>query len=381
VLPDYSEGFSGTSSIRSCSEQLTKEIMLTGAMAAELVLGKDRLPRRIQPLAVSQIEFFPDKDKTLKPIQRIGQDEIDLDIPTFFMVQLDQDLLEPYSASPLEPAIKPTIFTEDFMNDVHRIVKKVIHPRQKVRIDEEKFRKYLTPEAQNNAEKAREEMASLVSQIEAQINGLRPEDALVYFDTLGFEVENASNAGLSQEYEVISNIANARLASGSKTMGTVLGFQSGSSNIASVETMLFMKAANGAVRSKLNEMYSRIFTLAVRLFGVDCYVEFKYDPIDLRPDNELFAFKQTKQMMVLEQLSLGMITDEEACIAITGHLPPAGAQKLSGTMFKSSNAEGSQIQKPSNDGSTLNQNLNSDQPSTGRGQNRKAGVVSLRGEA
>jgi hypothetical protein len=350
-------------------------------MAAELVLGKDRLPRRIQPLAVSQIEFFPDKDKTLKPIQRIGQDEIDLDIPTFFMVQLDQDLLEPYSASPLEPAIKPTIFTEDFMNDVHRIVKKVIHPRQKVRIDEEKFRKYLTPEAQNNAEKAREEMASLVSQIEAQINGLRPEDALVYFDTLGFEVENASNAGLSQEYEVISNIANARLASGSKTMGTVLGFQSGSSNIASVETMLFMKAANGAVRSKLNEMYSRIFTLAVRLFGVDCYVEFKYDPIDLRPDNELFAFKQTKQMMVLEQLSLGMITDEEACIALTGHLPPAGAQKLSGTMFKSNNGEGSQIQKPSNDGSTLNQNLNSDQPSTGRGQNRKAGVVSLRGEA
>ena len=38
--------------------------------------------------------------------------------------------------------------------------------------------------------------------------------------------------------------------------------------------------------------------------------------------------------MVLEQLSLGLISDEEACLRLTGKLPPAGYKPLSGTFFK-----------------------------------------------
>lgn len=379
VLPDYSEGFSGTTSIRSCSEQLAREMILYGGMSAELVLGKDRLPRHIRPISITQIELYPDQNKTVRPVQRIGQDEVNLDIPTFFMQFLDQDLLEAYSESPFESSMKPAILVEDFLQDIHRIVKKVVHPRQKVTIDEEKFRRYLSPEAQNDPVKAREEMATLVGQIESQVNNLRPEDALVFFDMLGFSVENSGTTGLSEEYKTISEIANARMASGAKTMGTVMGFQSGSSNIASVETMLFMKAATGAVKAKLDEMYSRIFTLAVRLFGNDCYVTFEYEPIDLRPERELEAFKQTHQMRIMEQLSCGMITDEQACLALTGHLPPPGAPVLSGTMFKL-NTKGSDIQEPSNSGSTLNQNLNPDTPSVGRGQNRRAGQFQVVGE-
>lgn len=377
LLPDYSEGFSGSSSIRSTSEQLGKEIIMYGACSAELVLGKDLLPRRIQPISVPQLVFYADKDKTLRPVQKVGNDDIDLDIPTFFYESLDQDLLDTYSRSPLETAIQAVLMIESFMVDLRRVISKVIHPRQRVVIDEEKFRKYLSPEAQVNPEKAQEEMSALISQIEAQVNNLKPEDALVYFDSLGFSVENSSNSGLATEYETISDMANARLASGSKVMGTVLGFQSNSSNIASVETMLFMKSATGAIKNKLDEMYSRIFTLAVRLFGMDCYVEFRYEPIDLRPDAEMEAFKQTKQMRILEQLSLGMISDEEASIALTGHLPRPGAPKLSGTMFKQSGG-GAAIENPSNNGSTLNQNLAPETPSTGRGQNRRAGVVSLK---
>jgi len=371
LIPDYSEGYSGSSSIRSTSEQLAKEIVMYGAMCGELVLGKDLLPRRIQPLSVTQIQFFPDKDKTLKPKQVIGDDEVDLDIPTFFYESLDQDLLDTYSSSPLETAVQAVLFQESFVNDVRRVLSRAIQPRQLVKIDEEKFRKYLSPEAQVSPDKAREEMNSLISQIESQVNGLRPEDALVYFDSLGFEVENPSNGGLAQEYETITDMANARLASGTKALGTVLGFQSGSSNIASVETMLFQKSATGAVKAKLDEFYSRAFTLAVRLFGLDCYVEFRYAGIDLRPDAELEAFHQTKQMRILEQLSLGMITDEEASIALTGHLPPPGAQVLSGTMFRHGGEVASSIKSPTNSGSTLNQNLNPDTPTTGRGQNRR----------
>src|SRR5574340_908116 len=125
--------------------------------------------------------------------------------------------------------------------------------------------------------------------------------------------------------------------------------------------MLFMKSATGAVKDKLDQFYSRMFTLALRLFGLDVVVKFRYADLDLRPEADLAAFRQTQQQMTLELLSLGLITDEEASLKLTGKLPPAGYKPLAGTMFKAAQppvAAGSQPTEPTNSGSTLNQNLN-----------------------
>jgi hypothetical protein len=379
TLTAYDDGFSSIMSMKSLSESLARELMMYGAMSGELVLDKSLQPRYIQPISVTTIKFYPDlkgQSRGMRPVQDVGGDEIDLDTPCFQYLSLDQDLLDPYAWSPIESALKPVIFKEDFARDIHRIIKRVIHPRQLISIDEEKFRKWgLSAEAQADPNKAAEELNAVISEIESKVNGLAPEDALVFLDSIGFTVDNPSNSGLASEYSVLQEIGNSRLSTGAKVMGTILGFQSGSSNIASAETMLFMKSADGAVRQKLNQFYSRMFTLALRIMGMDVYVDFQYDPIDLRPDNELLAFKQTKQMMVLEQLSLGLITDEEASLALTGKLPPPGFKPLSGTMFHKGAAPQDQANLyggSSNDGSTLNKNLKSDAPATGRGQNKKA---------
>lgn len=385
TLTAYDDGYSSIMSLKSVSEALARELIMYGALSGELVLDKSLQPRCIQPISVTTIKFKPDMKGAAKgvyPVQVVSGEEINLDTPCFQYIALDQDLLEAYSMSPIESAIKAVIFKEDFAKDIHRIIKKVIHPRQKISIDEEKFRKWgLSAEAQNDPEKAALELNAVISEIESKINGLAPEDALVFLDSIGFEVENPSNAGLSSEYKTIQDIGNSRLSAGAKVMGTVLGFQSGSSNIASAETMLFMKSADGAVRATLNQFYSRIFTLALRIMGQDVYVKFEYEPIDLRPENELLAFKQTKQMMILEQLSYGLITDEEASLALTGKLPPPGYKPLSGTMFLQKGAAGpadpntdpssGNYGGSSNDGSAMNKNLKSDQPDTARGQNKK----------
>ncbi len=370
VLNDYSDGFSGTWSMQSVSESLAKEILLYGSCAAELVLGKDRLPRRIMPISVTNIEFWPD-GKILKPVQLVGGEKIDLDTPAFAMVALDQDLLEPYSASPLEPALRQVIMSEDFLNDLWRALKRVVHPRVKVTIDEQKFIDSLPSDALHDENKLREYQNALLSDLESKINSLDPQDALIYFDSITMELENNGNISYGAELKEITDIINARLATGSKTLPALLG-RANSSNIASTESMIFVKNA-GVIKRKLEEIYSRMLTLAVRLFGFDVSVQFKYAAIDLRPENEVLAFKQTQQMIILEQLSLGLISDEEACLTLTGHLPPKGFKPLSGTMFKSgSGAGGSNLYNgQSNDGSTLNQNLKSDQPATARGQNTK----------
>lgn len=376
MLNDYSDGFSGTLSLRSISESMLKELMTYGAMSCELVLDKGRLPKRIQPISTTQIEFIPDKG-LLRPVQKLSGAEINLDIPTFFMTQLDQELLEPYASSPLEPAIQPVLFSQDFMNDLRRIVKRAVHPRLDVTINEEKFRKNMPDEIAHDAKAMNAYMDDFINTLESQINGLRPEEALVKFDLIGIEYLNNGNSSLSDEWKTLQAIADSKLATGGKTLPAILGHGSGSSNIASTETLLFLKNAAGAGQYKLNEIFSRVFTLAVRLFGMDVVVDFKYDPIELRPDNELESFRAQKQSRVLELLSLGMITDDEASISLNGRLPHAGAPVLSGTNFMSKKV-GAEAENPdgeSNGGSTANQKMGSDQPKDTRGGNKKASPV------
>lgn len=134
------------------------------------------------------------------------------------------------------------------------------------------------------------------------------------------------------------------MASAGKTLPSILGHGGGTQNVASAEAMLFMKSCAGAVQEKLNDLYSRALTLALRLFGLDVYVEFKYAPIDLRPENELEAFRAMKQSRVLELLSLGFYPDDEASILLTGNITPAGFKPLSGTNFRSPGAAAADVE-------------------------------------
>jgi hypothetical protein len=381
VLNDYTIGYDDSMSIRSLSEAWAKELMFYGGMGGELVLNKAMLPDKIQPVSVSQIKLYPSSDgRKVAPQQEIGGEKINLDIPTFFMVTLDQDLRDAYSQSPIESSLQAVLFSVDFLNDIRRIVKKTLHPRTLVTIDEEKFRKNIPDEIKFDQNQVAAYMNQLISDLESKINGLNPEDAMVFFDAIGIEVADHGNTNLSNEYKVIQEIADGKMASGAKVLPTVLGKSNGTSNVASAEVLVFMKYVEGSVWGKLNEMFSKIFTLAVRLFGHDVVVEFSFNAIDLRPESELESFKALKQSRVLDLLSLGFISDAEASIQLTGHLPSSDFKPLSGTMFRSQAGTtapaGDGYNGASNNGSTMNQNLKSDAPSGGaRGQNKKAAEV------
>lgn len=383
IMNDYTLGFDDSMSLRSVCESWVGELMNYGAVAGELVLNKARLPDKIQPISVSTIEFYPSSDgKRVTPKQRIAGESIDLNQPTFFWCALDQDLLSAYPDSPLESAMQPTLFAIDFMNDVRKVIKRAIHPRMVVTIDEDKFRKSIPDAIAGDPEKLVQFRNETIASIQATVNDLSVEDALVVFSSLGIEVTDHGNTNLSNEYKVIQNMADSKMSSATKALPTVLGKQGGTANTASAEVLMYVKYVEGAAWGKINEMLSKMFTLAVRLLGYDVYVEVKLKPIELRPQSELESFFSMRQSRVLDQLSLGLITDEEASMLLTGHLPPPGAPKLSGTMFRpgagtTAQPAGDGYNGASNGGSALNKSRNSDAPTGTKGGNKTAEVVSL----
>lgn len=350
-LGDVSLGYNPVSDLQSLSESLAKELLQYGSMALELALDKQRLPLFINAVSTTKLQF-KEEDGGVYPVQVIGGEEISLDIPTFFYTSLDQDLLTAYSASFIEPAIQAVLADTAFLNDLRKSMQRVIQPRLIATIIEEKVKATASPEISADPIKLGDLYSLLIDNLTDVLNGLQPEDALVSFDNVKYEMLKSEGGGgnIADTLNMVQKLIESKLAAGAKSNPAVLGRDTNGS-AATTSTMLFLKNAN-IVRTKLNTIYSRMLTQAVRLMGQDVYVEFAYAEIDLRPQAELEAFRAMRQSRILEQLSLGFITDEEASIQLTGNLPRQGHVPISGTFFKSG---GLQVTNPNSNTSTMNQ--------------------------
>lgn len=348
-LGDSTLGYNPTTDLESLSESLAKELLLYGSMGLELALDKQRMPLYLNPVSVTKIKYI-EEDGGVYPVQDVGGTITELDIPTFFIVSLDQDLLTPYSSSYFESSIQSVLADAQFLEDLRKSMQRVIQPRLTATIIEDKVKKSVPPDILNDPEKLSSYYTELITSIQTLLTGLNPEDALVSFDSIEYSMmgSDGGSQSIADTLKSVQELIESKLSAGAKTMPAILG-RDGSSSTATTSSMLFLKNAD-IVRRKLNTIYSRALTQAVRLMGEDCYVEFRYADLDLRPQAELQAYRSMEQSRILELLSFGLISDEDAAIQLTGNLPPAGYKPLSGTMFKAGSAT---VDNPNSQTSTM----------------------------
>ena len=364
-LGNVDGSFGTQKGLQSLSEELGLELVLDGAACLEVSLDKARIPASFKSVSIPTLKI-KEEENSFMLVQVIGGQEIDLDLPTIIYVAVDQLQSEVYPSSYVEASIQPILADIDFNNDVRRALKRSVLPRFIATIESEGVKRLCPPDILADPDKYTAYKESLISGVEQAVNSANPEDALVVFDSIKFSYVDGGKDP-STVIERMQKVLNGKLVAGAKALPVMLG-HGASSNASSAEALLYIKQAN-MIRVKLNEIYSRALTLAVRLMGQDCYVEFKYAELDMKPTSELEAFKSMKQSRILELLSLGFITDEEASIQLTGNLPSAGHVPLQGTMFKSSS--GGTIANPASNTSAIDQTLTSSEPKGVKSQNTK----------
>lgn len=339
-LYDYNYGYDDRMTLDGVTETCLREVVMSGACALEMVLDDARLPYRLLPVSCndSQLKWRVGKTKIGKdlnkiiPVQTLRGTEVELDVPTFFYASLDQDPEHAYSSSPLEPAVNTAPFHAEVFEDVRRVVRQTGHSRLHVKLLTEQLRAAAPADVKTDPEKLANWMDSVRTEVESQLESLSPETALVYFDTIQADVL-ASKIGHTADYTPLIETLDGLLSTSLRTPPSVIGKRmGGSQNVSSTESLLFIKTASG-LQPPVAAVLSRALTLAVRLFGFAGYVKVEFSTINLRPEEELEGFKSMAQARILEALSLGFLTDQEAA-EILGYGPRApGAPPLSGTMF------------------------------------------------
>jgi len=340
TLHDYSSGYSDQPSMASLIHQLILELILVGSVGLELVLDNARFPRQLKVFAGDTIIWQSTGKGSRYPAQRPkgvasgGKTLVELNIPTVWVAEISKTADTVYAVPPLSSSIQRLAQYSDLVNDMWRVVKQTGMPRTVVKLDYEKVMASAPPEVRSDPAKVTEYLDSVRAGVEDQLKGLAPEDCLVHFDIAEVSLlrTDGEKADFSELLQNVSGLAATALKASPTQLGLRLG---GSQNVASTEAMLLAKLSK-VVQKPVEEVLSRALTLAVRLLGVDAYVRLELQEPDLRAASELEAFYSLRQNRILEQLSLGRITDDEAQSALGLGSLPEGSEELSGTKFHNS---------------------------------------------
>lgn len=338
-INDYTKGFSYKLSIDGVLECLLKDILVTGSCAMELVVNTEYLPENIIPLPSTELRWY-NKANGVYPqqVNRSGDGPalISLDIPTVFVASAQQDSSQFKATSPLQPALQMLFVFTEFVEDVARVVRSAGHSRLVVRLVVDKILRTVPDNIKEDPDKLASHLESIRTSVSDVVSNLNPEDALVLYDTADEPIA-LKTSGEKADYATLTETLGALLASSLKSMPSVLGLSSAGSsqNAATMESLIYLKIA-AALQTPVQTVMSRLLTLAVRLYTEKhVYAEFVFNPIDLRPENELAAHKATMLNMALGLLSYGLIDDSE--FSVMNNLPFHDKQ-LSGSGFYTATA-------------------------------------------
>lgn len=329
---DYTQGFDYQPSLSTICEQMRFMLLATGSVMAELVFDKNLAPNEIRfsdPQFIFWYEKLPGK---YKPEQRQSGLVIELDIPSFFVAFHHKDPRTIYAYSTFTSAINTIAARQQIANDIYRIMKITGYPRMDVTVLEEVITKNMPADIKKNANDARTWLNARMAEIRSGVENIRPDQALVHWDSATFSMMNEKAAGMAINMDSIITILNGQNQAALKVMGTIIGRGESGVNTASVEARVFSMNCDD-LNKPVAEMLSNVLTLALRVQGFQGYVEAWFPKAEMRSELELEPQLIQRSSRLMQALSLGLISDEEFHIKMFGRPAPANAPTLQGTGF------------------------------------------------
>ncbi|RWN95435.1 MAG: hypothetical protein EOS05_11620 [Mesorhizobium sp.] len=331
---DYTLGFQLKKSMRSIAEELRYMCLLRGGIAAEMIVDKQLLPDRIRNVDLSTIQWYEKKPGEYKPVQKIAgsNDEIPLDIPNFFVSHYRKDPTSIYGTSTFVSSINTIAARQQVINDLYRIMRLTGFPRMAVEVVEEVLTKNAPENIKSDDIKLREWKANRLGEIRSVIEGLRSDQPLIHFDSVQPSIMNDTKPGAGVDITAVIETLNAQNQAALKTMATVIGRGASGVNTGSVEARIAAMNAD-ELNEPIAELLQNIFSFIMHQQGFQGFVEVVFRKAELRPDTELEPQLTLKSSRLRQDLSDGLITDDEYHLWMYGRLRPDTAPELSGTGF------------------------------------------------
>lgn len=331
---DYTLGFQLKQSIYQLCADMRYMLLLRGGIGLEVIFDKAQNPEGIRQTDLASIVWFEKKAGEYKPAQTVAgkSDPVLLDSPAFFVSFYRRDPTVIYADSPFVSAINTIAARQQVINDLYRIMQVTGFPRIDIEIVEEVLINNAPASIRQDAAKMRDYLSESIGALTAQFGSLRSDQSIVHTDAVKFTILNDTNPGIGIDVTNVIETLNAQNQAALKTMSTILGRGSSGVNTGSVEARLAAMYAD-ELNEPIAEILEKLLSFCLHQKGYQGFANVRFRTAELRPATELEPQLVMKANRLRQDLSDGIISDEEYTLEMYGRLPIPGTPPLSGTGF------------------------------------------------
>ena len=336
---DYSRGFQLKPDLSTIAEEMRYMCLLRGGIGTELVFDKQLAPERLENIDMASVQWIEKNPGEYKPFQvdAATNQEISLDIPTFWVAFHRRDPTKIYQTGNFVAAINSIAARQLVINELYSIMRMTGYSRMTVGVTEEIIVKNAPVQLKTDPVKLREYLNGRLQAIATSLQNLKSGAPFIHWDSVKPEILNDKNPNAALDIRPVIEVLNQQQQAALKTMPTVLG-RGQNAQVAGVEARYGAMCAD-ELNKPVAMNLRRAFQFLLNVNGIAGIVHCRYVPAELRPDLELEPQRVMKSARLKDDLSLGLISDQEYHMQMFGRPAPASAPQLSATGFMSAGPE------------------------------------------
>jgi len=315
---EYSDGLNGFSLPNTLNDQIARigrNILTSDNSSGALFiqLDDDFHVVKFQVVDCDRIKFRRKNRTDTKDIPYITVDnrEVELDFANFLWQPLDPDADQLTGNNPLRPGLRSTFTKMEFMDNLRKVLNNQAWPKIKVVLDEQSVLQLAPPEVRQDPKKLIDFFNTYIGKVEDQLTGIDPDQNIIVWDTVK-EIDFLESKG-NFDPNAYAKLLESEQISSFKSPPSVVGkggSQDTGEGLASAELVIFRRTIK-AYRSVIETLYSRAFTMAMRLNGLQGFAKFRFKEFTLRPPEESAQFDSIRQDTVITAWEVGAIGDQE----------------------------------------------------------------------
>lgn len=322
------DGFTENTNIYSVTNELMLSAYTRGALCGMLILDRKFNPIGIQVIDPNTITFKKEGSQYI-PYQQFGPKEVPLNVANFIYVPIDPEIGDPYGRNPILSFLSVIFFRIGVIKDLQKVVRNQGWPRITVKVLEEVLINNAPSTIKRDPAQLNSYITARMTEIKTQYESLKPDSSIIHLDSSEVSYLELKNAG-TLDISILVEVLNSLILNALKTTKTAIGKSLGagsSEGYSSAEMTMYVKSLQG-FQHVVKTFYDRLFTLAIHMKGIQGYADWVWHQIELRSQKEMAQFEQTHIDNTLRLVSEGYISDEEACMRLTGHEPNGTPRQL-----------------------------------------------------
>ncbi len=296
---------------------------LLGNQMIEVEVSEDRTEivdvHVIDPRTIEWELEERDGKKVWIPYQRQAlKGRVSLENANIFSVPTDPDINDPRGNLLLAPALQPTDFQLQTLQDLQAVLHRQGWPRNDISIDREAVAKHMPADYKVNSKKQIEWYNYIFSQIEESFRNLKPDADYMHFDDVQVNMTQGANANRSLDVRAVTETVDVQMLNALKQLGTLVNRHTGKTETYSTVEFSITIRGIKSIQQGSKRLIEEVARLWLRVKGIQAIPVFTHNDIDYASELQRMDIKLKQQEFWAINMLLKLCSPDQAAQEIIG---------------------------------------------------------------